>query len=604
MSRESRRTRTGTGESKRIWLLLGLVLLLGGLLRLAYLGDLKQAPDYTYPLLDAEYHDYWARGMVFGDWSTPEDKVDPQVRTTPYFRPPAYPYFLAGIYRIFGDGYTAPRVIQMLLGLVNALLVFFIARRWLNQTIAVIAAALMSGYWAFIYFEGEFHAPVLAIFFLLLMTWLLCRWAETPGWKWALAVGLALGLTILARSNALLLLGAIAVWVATLPGGRPAWPRLRRDALALLVGLAVTILPVTVRNVAKGGELVLITTALGPNLLMGNNPGANGLCDGDLPGYGSFGTCYDWPGIVAAARARTGEELSHQEVSRLLTRDALEYITANPGEFLGLMGKRILLYWGPWEATHNKVIELERQSSTALRWNPLRYPVAVALGLLGVFVFWRTRRPGVAGSADAAEQTAGARRLLSLSLWIILFWFLSILPFFVAARYRVPMIPFLLLLGAYGLFRVGGALQRRDWSVAGLGLAVLVGGVILASINFIGYQPSLARWHYDRAICLRATGHTGEAVAELRSTLEVDRRHWRALLDLGSLLAMQGQLERGIVFLKEAAAIRPDDPRVQFNLATGLELSGDVAGARRAYEAVLRLRPDDRGARAGLARLR
>src|SRR3990172_612772 len=80
------------------------ILGVGALLRFAYLGEIRGAPDFASPAIDAAFHDYWARGLVTSDWTTSAGRRDPQIPTTPYFRPPGYPYFLALIYLTSGGG--------------------------------------------------------------------------------------------------------------------------------------------------------------------------------------------------------------------------------------------------------------------------------------------------------------------------------------------------------------------------------------------------------------------------------------------------------------------------------------------------------------------
>src|SRR5262245_10727318 len=76
------------------------ILVLGAFLRGAYLSNLRADPFFAAPALDAELHDYWARGLAFGSWNVPPDRTDPRIRTTPFFRPPGYPYLLAAEYRL------------------------------------------------------------------------------------------------------------------------------------------------------------------------------------------------------------------------------------------------------------------------------------------------------------------------------------------------------------------------------------------------------------------------------------------------------------------------------------------------------------------------
>ncbi|HEO72066.1 MAG TPA: hypothetical protein ENN80_12455, partial [Candidatus Hydrogenedentes bacterium] len=153
--------------SPRVWPLLVLLVLAGLALRIWYLSERVHAPDFTAPMLDPHLNDYWARAMVTGDWTPPEFAADPQIRSTPYGRPPGYPHVLAAVYRLFGLGYTAPRAVQMALGIVNALLAFFLARALFGNGTGLFAAAFMALYWGFIYSEGELNAPVYLVFLAL-----------------------------------------------------------------------------------------------------------------------------------------------------------------------------------------------------------------------------------------------------------------------------------------------------------------------------------------------------------------------------------------------------------------------------------------------------
>ena len=104
-----------TPQSPRRWVLAALVaiLLLAAGLRGLYLAELVRNPLFGDPAVDAQYHDYWARGLATGNWTPPEGCPDPLIRTRPFLRPPGYPYFLAIIYRVIGPSYVGAAVVQM-----------------------------------------------------------------------------------------------------------------------------------------------------------------------------------------------------------------------------------------------------------------------------------------------------------------------------------------------------------------------------------------------------------------------------------------------------------------------------------------------------------
>ncbi|KKM70123.1 hypothetical protein LCGC14_1443880, partial [marine sediment metagenome] len=182
----------GRSNVRRDVLILGAILLLGLIVRGCYLSEIVENPDFEHPGVDAGFHDYWARALATGEWTPPEGLPDPQIRTTPFFRPPGYPYFLGLIYRLTGGSHLAARLVQMVLGLINCLLAALIARRWFGRMAGMIAAVAMAGYWGFVYFEGELHAVVLLITLLLAAIYLLGLWAEKLRLWTLIAAGAAL----------------------------------------------------------------------------------------------------------------------------------------------------------------------------------------------------------------------------------------------------------------------------------------------------------------------------------------------------------------------------------------------------------------------------
>ena len=306
------------------------ILLAGGALRLIYLGEIRKQPDFAYPSIDSSYHDYWARGIVSGVWAVPPGREDPQIYRYPYFQAPAYAYFLALLYRVFGPDYLAPRIAQMLIGLLSAALAFHIGKRWWGKTAGLIWAALMAVYWVFIYFEGELMGVSAAVFLVLLLN-LTLEWStERAGRLRGCLAGLVLGLTALFRPNILLFLPAAALWGAWVLSRRKGKKRIPSWLGGLVLGVLVAISPAAVRNYLVSGEFVLISTNAGQSLAVGNNE----LSDGTthfIPGLGDVGTPFDWPRMVRSLERRLGRQLTHQEASELLAQRALRFIEEQPG---------------------------------------------------------------------------------------------------------------------------------------------------------------------------------------------------------------------------------------------------------------------------------
>ncbi len=613
-------------RSPDLWILAGIIAM-GALLRGLYLVEIVDRPDFSAPAVDAEFHDYWARGLATGDWTPPRDDPDPAIGRTPYLRPPGYPYFLAAIYLLAGTGPVAPRVLQMALGLLNCVLAFAIGRRWYGRGTGLTWAGLMSVYWVFIYFEGELHAIVLSIFLLLLTVYLLGRWAEGMTLPYAVGAGVLSGIAALVRPNALLLLLVIPLWMIVLSRRRNATPKGLTAAGALILAALVTISPATIRNYVVARDFVLISANGGVNLFIGNHEQATGRCTSHLPGIGRFGTCFDYPGIVAALEQKQGKPLRYSEVSSYFRDRALTFIKNNPLDFLQLSLNKALWFWGPTEIGHNKEIHFERQFSPVLSRVPGDFPTVLALALAGGAMLFMTSVNRRGGGEDGGTWKRHAEMSV-LMILVILALFFSVLPFFAAGRYRVTIIPFLLLFAACGICTVVRLMVARRWLPVVCWVGAGVVGCFALRQPVLSVEPDLARWYFDKGIdherlgdymlaleyhersieieplgpkarlaaaeILRRNGNTTEAAVHLRHALQhvhpyVAQAHHK----LARVLVDEGQVDQAIVHFRESLRIRSDDVAVRMELAQVLQESGSIQEALNERELVLTVDPDN-----------
>jgi tetratricopeptide (TPR) repeat protein len=602
--RAPRTSRKRTPLSPRVLLVLAVIILAGMGLRGLYLHELVNTPDFEFPLVDADYHDYWARGMASGIWAPPRFEPDPKIQQYPYFRPPGYPFFLAAIYKLSGRGYVAPRVVQMAVGLLNALLAFALARRLFGHIVGLIVAALMSVYWVFIYFEGEFLEPSFAVLLALLVVYVLVTWLKDMSRLRMLAAGILVGALALVRPNALLWVPTVALWMLWVMNRRGVKRRAVMGAAALIIGTLIAVVPVTIRNSVVGHDFVPISSNGGVNLFIGNNERADGLVRGTMPGIGTLDTSFDHLAIVAGVERKTGRSMKHSEVSDYLAHEAFGWMRKHPGRVVGLMWKKTLLFWGPAEPADNKVVAGDRAHSAILSRIPLTFSMALALALAGLLLLVHDCRPRARTSGKAADHAQERWEIVVLILYLVLVWYASHLPFAITARYRVPIIPFLLLLGAFYIERMWRIVRDKDWKRTAIWVSVLVAALILANIDVASDdEPSMARWHYQRGIAFTRSGRPDRAIGEYRSALQMNPEYAAVHNDLAAMLAGTGRIAESIPHFRKALAGKPNDGSLHFNLGLALELVGGMEEARSHYARALRLRPGDGEARAGLSRV-
>src|SRR5262249_45999283 len=237
--------------------------------------------------------------------------------------------------------------------------------------------------------------------------------AERRGVGWA-AAGLLNGLTTVVIAPALILVPVLAIAA-------------RRWAVWFLLGVAVAVAPATLRNWVQGGEVVLISSNGGINLYLGNNPRYDATV-GMSPGR-------DWQALLRAPRLHGVAGAG--AASRFFEARVVGYARRDPAGFVALQARKLGLLAHGTEIPRNQEIYPARAWSPvlgALLWKVpgLAFPFGLLLpvAVVGLGVAWR-RAP-----------------VLAVSTILI---GLSVVAFFVTARYRAPLIPLLALFAAAGV---------------------------------------------------------------------------------------------------------------------------------------------------------
>ncbi len=587
--------------------LLAAILGAGLLLRLTYLLEVSRAPDFDAPQFEAQYHDYWARALTTGDWTPFVGVTDPEIQSRPYFRPPGYPYFLAFIYTLTGPGYLMPRVVQMLFGLASCLLLFRLARDGFGSAAALFAAALGAVYWVFIFFEAELMAVSLLILLILAALALAARWRQELTAASAAGVGLLLGLATLVRPNAAVLVPALALWAGWLAwrrGGRSALARagLLGPMLALAATAVLVTLPATARNLIVARDWVWVTSNAGVNLFVGTHPESDGTRPGvaelgEIAGLTGGWDSFDYPLIAAGVERQLGRALADSEVSAYFSRRALDYALSQPAAVARLTMRKLALFWGPVEVSNNKVIELEREASPALRLSP-GFATVLALALAGLgLAAWQHR------TAPAAERD---RRLEigALLLVAVAVYSASFLPFFVSARFRAPVVPMLMVFAGHALAQAYQALAGRRYRRLAVVVALFAALRAATGVAWVPYEPDRGLWHWRQGLLWQARGDGGRALESFAQAAAASPEDPQVRLSLAESLAGARRAGEAIVEYRATLALAPPAPTAiaaHNNLAGLLAGRGDLDAAIEHWDTVHALDPDRVSALTNLA---
>jgi len=569
--------------------------------RLFHVWQLQSSPFFDTLLGDANGYDKWAQRLAAGDW----------IGSDVFYQAPLYPYFLGGVYAIFGRDLLIVRIIQAAIGSASCVLLGLAAARLFSKRVGLIAGLALALWAPAIFFDSLLQKSVLDMFLICLSLWLISEQIvtrgrgsfppnghdrkhlakasdATNGGRWAEKIpgpfflGVAMAGLALTRENGLLLIAVVAIWF---------WIRSKRQVASFVVGLSLVFAPVVARNYAVDGGFYLTTSQFGSNFYIGNNPNADGTYASIRFGRGA--PEFERLDAKEVAEESVGRTLSPSEVSSFWTGRALGYITSQPLSWLKLTGRKILLLFN-----HSEMLDTEAQESYAeysvvvrvLGWFT-HFGLLVPLALIGVIATWPDRRRLLIVHALALTYAA------------------SVVMFFVFARYRYPLVPFLILFAAALASRSPFDSNQRTWRALilaqGKGRAAAAIAVVVAVAIFSNWpvlSPTLMKSITENNLgtALLDKGLYDQAIAHNERSIALRPDYAPGYNNLGAALRAAGRLDDAVARYKQALAIKPDFASASYNLANALLEQGKAGDSVESFRRSLESNPNSVEARNNL----
>jgi Flp pilus assembly protein TadD len=559
---------------------------LAWLLRFLFILDLRASPLVEAPMLDEYYHVEWAKSLAGGDW----------IGSEAFFRAPLYPYLLGVLFVVFKGSVLAARIVQATYGALTPVALFFLSRRVLPRAGAAAAAAVACLYPFLIYFDNELLIVSLVVLLDLVLLIAIVRADEAPTWGRWLGAGILMGLSAIARPNILVFAPVVLAWAwwrERSRGGRarrrgrvahvccatPARTAAARFAL-FAVGVAIVVAPVTVRNYVLDHDFVPIASQGGVNFYIGNNEHADGI-SALVP---ELGIGWQTDEAIRFAEQAEGRPLKPSEFSDYWYRRAWGFILGHPGAAARLLFKKLVLFWDRFELANNKDIYYFARMSIvyrALRW--LSFGLIAPLAILGM---WVSRRNPVA----------------ALLIAFVVSYMLSVLAFFINARYRLPVVPCLILFSVAGAWWLGERFLRRD--IRSLAVGALAVGILATAVNADFYGTHIgdrAQTHNTLGLAHARVGRYAEAIPEYLRAIELSPGYSDAYNNMGRSFESLGRIEEAGEAYRKAAEVDPGNAEALNNVGAFLMRTGDLEGAESWLRKAIELNPRRHEAQANLA---
>jgi tetratricopeptide (TPR) repeat protein len=566
------------------------VFFLAFILRLIYLLQVKSNPHFFFPTMDPLYHDVWAQNIAGGNW----------VGGKVFFRAPFYAYFLAIIYKIFGHNYVIPRLIQHLVGSFSCILVYWVAKRLFGWKTATIASLLAATYGMFFYYEDELLLDSFLVFFDLLLILFLLKTRNNPKILNWFVCGIILGFSAITRPNILFFMPFVWLWVFLIFIKGKRLKEVSIFCAIFLIGSALVIFPVALRNYLVGKDLVLIASQGGINFYIGNNRNSDGMS--------AIFYKEDWQyrDFEHVAEEEAGKSLKPSQISNFYYQKGFKFLLDEPDKAFKLWVKKLYVFWNKFEVSNNQDIYFFRRYSSLIRILPIGFWFVGPLGLVGMVL-------SIVGTRKAAET----RKSALLPILFVFSYMLTVVMFFVTARFRLPVIPFLIIFSSFALVWLWEKLFRKELRNVGLFFLLLFPFLILTNSNVyhlspgdfsqayfslgnvdlkagkldqalqeydvaLKRNPNLPRAHLNKGIVFLRKNEYDQAEEEFHRELEINPNDDKAYNNLSAVYRLRGLYDQAIEAARKAVELKTYYPEAYMNLALAYQRKGELQKAKEA----------------------
>lgn len=527
---------------REFWLALGA----GLILRIIYFFWSLDLPFFDHPITDALYHHRWAEAIANGIWWNGQ----------PFFRAPLYPYTLGLLYSLFGSSVWIGKVFGHLIGVATGALVMCLAHQIGGKRVAVIASVLWLGSGLLLFFEGELLLDSFFTFLSLASVYLLIT-SESRPYRLALA-GMVLGLAAVTRPTILV---CIPVYVGWLYVQRRHFTM--SDYTVFGLAAALPILVVTGLNTSALGRPAGIAMQGGINFYIGNHEQATGY-SAQLPE--PWGYAWNYRQLSAHAESEVGQNLDAVEVSDYYYGKGADFLLEHPAHAAGLFLKKGMLSLNRATISNNLNLPFISKRIPMLTWLPVRVWWLFPLALVGLLL---------------KQSSIADRRMLWL---FVLLYTSTLILFFVAERFRLPIVPILIVLAASGASTLWEVRRSRLPAA----LAILTCGLLFTAPNWYDLDVENEGMAYFNLgnVALR-TGQNANAVAWYDSALAASPRMKQLRLNRGLAHLRMGELDLAQADYTAEAMMFKLDARPHNNLAALHLLTGDTVSAQAAIDSGL-----------------
>lgn len=410
----------------RQWLFFIIVLSLA--LRVAWIIYLPSRPVSDF----AEYY-HWGLRLSRGEpYNYRQGLGYGSVLVPTAYKPPGFPLFLAGVFKICGPSLEAAKLAQAALGTLACLLLFYLVKEVATGFAAKLSALILAVYPPYIFAASLIASEHLLIIFLLPAIICFLKGMVARSYFWMVASGILLGCSIMVKSQAIFF--PVAFALAGLLSEKRFFSRCWPLMLTLLIVSYAATVPWQWRNYRIHHHWGIIALNGGVTFFHSNTP----------------------RGIQQIPPLKTRllrEGYSEYEMDRWFYRKGWENIKRHPfwviKNIVTFKLRRFFSFLDQeWLAQYNL-----KKTSRKIEHKNLVFHLIVYISVAGYSLLFLAFLYGL--------LTSGKFNLFQmLCAMIIIYWIISVIIFHGNPRYRYPLIPLYAYFAALGITRLAKRLNR------------------------------------------------------------------------------------------------------------------------------------------------
>jgi tetratricopeptide (TPR) repeat protein len=524
-----------------------ILFLIAALIRIAYATKLGDFPQLNIPILDAEYYFDWAKKIADGDL----------VGKGAFFTEPFYAYFLAIFIKVFSNPTLAITTLQMILGSLLPIVVMKIMEKISLRSIGIIAGFITAIYGPFIFYENLLLKTSLEIFFLAVFVWFFMYMIESKNIKFYAIGGILLGLISIIKGNNLILL-PIAIFLIFHSNNL-----IRKEkwifSSIFAFGLILAISPLTIRNYLVAKDFVPTNYSLGIVTYQGNWWGGDGST-ALVPSFYRPHPKYEETDQIKMAEAYEQKQLKASEISRFWITKSIQESFSNPIHFIKTLFGKIFILFNYHELSDDYSYDFYGKFIAILKILP-GFIFISSLSICGIILSLFSKELKWQISKYSNKNALQVSKRLNILLYITGGYILVLLASNINSRYRMPLIPLLIIFSSLTIWYVYIKIKERSSGyIFGTFSLILLGFLIsIAPLKIYSSINEEANAYNQIASIYNEKGEYEKAKPYYEETLNKDKNYAWAYKNLFLINLYQGNITTAEKNITDLILIRPDD---------------------------------------------